>query len=161
VSWAEVHAALARKRRDGGVSAAQFRVMADAFEREWPAYDQLLVDSATLAEVRRLVRRHPLRGFDAIHLSAALWLQSQLDQALEFWVSDERLEAAAAQERLIVVNPEIERWHGLPLVRVPSAARSINRTGTARELPTGGSNPLIGRGPEPAGRPKRASRLLL
>lgn len=109
VSWAEVHAALARKRRDGGVSAAQFRVMADAFEREWPAYDQLLVDSATLAEVRRLVRRHPLQGFDAIHLSAALWLQSQLDKALEFWVSDERLEAAAAQERLIVVNPEIER----------------------------------------------------
>lgn len=107
------------------------------------------------------MRRPPLRGFDAIHLSAALRLQSQLDKALEFWVSDERLEAAAAQERLIVVNPEIERQQGFPLVPVLSAARAIHRTGTARELSTGGPNPLIGPGPEPGGRPKRVSRLLL
>ena len=107
VAYAEVHAALARKRRDGGISASQLRSAASAFETEWLAYDQVWVDDATLAEVRRLVRRHALRGFDAIHLSAALWLQSQLGAKLEFWVSDERLEAAALRERLTVVNPEV------------------------------------------------------
>lgn len=107
VAYAEVNAALARKRRDGGISGSQLRIAASAFETEWPAYDHVWVDDATLAEVRRLVRRHALRGFDAIHLSAALWLQSQLGTKLEFWVSDERLETAARRERLAIINPEI------------------------------------------------------
>ena len=106
VSYAEVHAALARKNRDKGISAAQLRRIGNAFESEWPAYDQILVDGATTAHVRRLVRRHALRGFDAIHLSAALWLQEQLGEPVEFWVSNERLMAAAAKERIAVVNPE-------------------------------------------------------
>ncbi len=108
VSYAEVHAAFARKRRDGGLPVSVFRTIAAAFEAEWPAYDQILVDSATLAAVRRLVRGHLLRGFDAIHLAAALWLREQLGDPMEFWVSDERLEAAAKKERLVVVNPELE-----------------------------------------------------
>ncbi len=106
VAYAEVHAALARKRWDGGLSAAQLRRIADAFESEWPAYDQILVDSATQADVRRLTRRHALRGFDAIHLAAVLWLQKQLDERIEFWVSDQRLISAANRERVPVVNPE-------------------------------------------------------
>ena len=105
VAYAEVHAALARKRREGGISAAQLRSITHAFESEWPAYDQILVDRTTCAHVRRLVLRHPLRGFDAIHLSAALWLQEQIGP-IEFWVSDDRLITAASKERIPVVNPE-------------------------------------------------------
>jgi uncharacterized protein len=108
VTYAEVHAALARKRRDGGVSATQFRNIVSVFESEWPAYDQILVDRETSAGVRRLVLRHSLRGFDAIHLSAALWLLEQIG-TVAFWVSDDRLAAAACKERLIVVNPEEDR----------------------------------------------------
>lgn len=107
VSYAEVHAALARKHRERGLSAPLFRTISSAFEAEWPAYDQILVDNATLTDVRMLVRKHPLRGYDAIHLAAALWLRKQLDEPLEFWVSDERLEAAARRERLTVVNTEL------------------------------------------------------
>jgi predicted nucleic acid-binding protein len=106
VAYAEVHAALARKRRDGELSLVPFRRSATAFEAEWPAYDQVLVDRTTLMEVGRLVRVHPLRGYDAIHLAAALWVNGQLGDPLEFWVSDDRLEAAARRERLTVVNPE-------------------------------------------------------
>ena len=106
VSYAEVHAALARKRRDGGVSRAGFRAASEAFEGEWPSYDHVLIDASTLTYVRRLVQRHPLRGFDAIHLAAAIWLKKEVGSQIEFWVSDERLEAAARKERLAVVNPE-------------------------------------------------------
>lgn len=106
VTYAEVHAALARKHRDRELSAMPFRRSAAAFEAEWPAYDQVLVDGTTLADVGRLVRVHPLRGYDAIHLAAALWVKGHLGDPLEFWVSDDRLEAAARRERLIVVNPE-------------------------------------------------------
>ena len=106
VAYAEIHAALARKARDGELSRGSFRTAAAAFEREWLAYDHILVDDTTLKDVRSLVRRHSLRGFDAIHLSAALWLRGELGQPLEFWASDQRLEAAAKRERLTVVNPE-------------------------------------------------------
>lgn len=106
VAYAEVHAALARKYRDGDLSRAGFRASAAGFEAEWLAYDQILVGAATLADVRRLVQRRALRGFDAIHLAAALWLRRELGEAIEFWVSDERLETAARLERLTVVNPE-------------------------------------------------------
>lgn len=112
IAYAEVHAAIARKHRAGDVPAEAFRRMSAAFEAEWPAYDQILVDPATLAEVRRLVRRYPLRGYDAIHLAAALWLQGQIGTSgIEFWVADDRLEAAAQKERLAVVNPEARRLH--------------------------------------------------
>ncbi|HSB79715.1 MAG TPA: type II toxin-antitoxin system VapC family toxin [Candidatus Methylomirabilis sp.] len=106
VSYAEVHAVLARKRREGGISGVGFRSAALAFENEWRSYDHVLVDTSTLTDVRRLVQRHPLRGFDTIHLAAALWLRRELGSEVEFWVSDERLEAAAGKERLTVVNPE-------------------------------------------------------
>ena len=106
VSYAEVHAALARKQRERGLTPAEFRTAAHTFEGEWPAYDQIAVNATTLAAVRRLVRRHRLRGFDAIHLAAAVWLQSELQAPMEFWVADERLEVAARRERLRVVNPE-------------------------------------------------------
>ena len=105
VAYAEVHAAFARKRRDGGISAVQLRAAGDAFESEWTAYDQILIDRATSAHVRRLVLRHALRGFDAIHLSAALWLQEQLGEPVEFWVSDEQLITAAGKEHLTVIDP--------------------------------------------------------
>ena len=104
--YAEVHAALARKRRDGGVSRAGVRAASEAFEGEWPSYDHVLIDASTLTEIRRLVWRHPLRGFDAIHLAAAVWLKREVGSQVEFWVSDERLETAARKERLAVVNPE-------------------------------------------------------
>ena len=106
VAYAEIHAALARKARDGELSRDSFRSAAAAFEQEWLAYDHILVDEATVKDVRSLVRRHPLGGFDAIHLSAALWLRAELGHPIEFWASDQRLEAAAKRERFTVVNPE-------------------------------------------------------
>ena len=87
VAYAEIHAALARKARDGELSRDSFRTAAAAFEHEWLAYDHILVDEATLKDVRSLVRRHSLRGFDAVHLSAALWLREELrtiDRVLGF-----------------------------------------------------------------------------
>ncbi len=107
VAYAEVHAALARKRRDGNLAAALYRRSASTFETEWPAYEQIALDGATMADVRRLVRRYALRGYDAIHLSAALWVRRQIGDPIEFWASDERLERAARRERISVVNPAI------------------------------------------------------
>ena len=62
VAYAEIHAALARKARDGELSRDSFRTCTLAFEQEWPAYDHILVDEATLKDVRSLVRPSPAQG---------------------------------------------------------------------------------------------------
>jgi predicted nucleic acid-binding protein len=105
VAYAEVHAALARKRRERDLSASRYRRSVATFETEWPAYDHVDVDATTLSDVQRLVSTYPLRGYDVVHLSAALWVQRQIGTALEFWVSDDQLETAARAERFAVVNP--------------------------------------------------------
>ena len=107
LAYAEVHAALARKRRERAVSEAVYRRATSAFESDWPAYDQIALDAATLDAVPRLVRQHPLRGADAVHLAAAVWLREHAGDPLELWASDDRLLDAARRERLIAVNPEV------------------------------------------------------
>lgn len=106
LAYAEVHAALARKRRERDISEAAYRRTASAFESDWPAYDQIALDAATLDAVPRLVRRYALRGADAVHLAAALWLREHAGNPLDLWASDDRLVAAARRERLAAVNPE-------------------------------------------------------
>jgi hypothetical protein len=46
------------------------------------------------------VRRHPLRGFDAIHLASAIRLQQQLGEEIRVIASDDRLLTAAEEEGL-------------------------------------------------------------
>jgi len=64
------------------------------------------VTEQVVRRVRELVRRHPLRGYDAIHLAAALELASELGAAVTFVTADEKLGRAARAERLPVIDPE-------------------------------------------------------
>jgi len=59
-----------------------------------------------LRRVRNLVRRHPLRGADAVPLAAALELRSSLGTQVTFVAADRPLLAAARRERLLVLDPE-------------------------------------------------------
>lgn len=106
LAYAEVHAALARKRRERAISEPAYRRSASAFESDWPAYDQIALDAATLGVVPRLVRQYSLRGADAVHLAAALWLREHAGNPLDLWASDDRLVDVARHERLAAVNPE-------------------------------------------------------
>ena len=50
-----------------------------------------------------LLVRHPLRAGDAIWLASALVLQRQLEEAVSFSASDERLVSSATWEGLSVL----------------------------------------------------------
>jgi hypothetical protein len=65
-----------------------------------------LTDEA-LSLARELIQRHPLRGFDAIHLASALILKSSLGEQVTFAGADERQLKAAAKEQLLALNVEI------------------------------------------------------
>jgi uncharacterized protein len=53
---------------------------------------------------RELVLRHPLRGFDAIHLASALRLRERIGEAVQFVASDRRLLVAAKNEGLATID---------------------------------------------------------
>ena len=100
VAYAEVHAGLARKLREKAFSAAAHRRTSRAFDDDWRAYVRVDLADPLLLIVRDLVRRHPLRGFDAIHLASAIRLQEQLGEEIRLVASDDRLLTAAGEEGL-------------------------------------------------------------
>jgi predicted nucleic acid-binding protein len=102
VAYAEARAAFARLARERPASRKPDRQRVAQFDRDWGHY---LVVELTPAVTRRsgeIAERHALRGFDAIHLASALWLQSAYSGDLAFMAFDARLAAAAADAGLRV-----------------------------------------------------------
>lgn len=105
VCYAEVHAALARKLWEREWTRSEFLQARNRFEVDWLLVREVAVDAETLAPVSQLVEHVRLRGMDAIHLAAAVWLQRKTGRAAEFVTADVRLLAAAQQLGFPVWNP--------------------------------------------------------
>jgi hypothetical protein len=77
-----------------------------SFQQEWHEFVVAEVTESVFTDLLSLVKRHPLRGFDAIHLSTALWFRKRLKTAIVFVCADHNLLAAAEAEGFGVCNPE-------------------------------------------------------
>lgn len=106
IAYAEIYAGLARKRREGHISQRSYALVCRQVELDWPGYIKVELHDDVLALARDLIQRHPLRGFDAIHLASALSLQTGLSEEITFVAADERLLLAAKAEQLRPLNPE-------------------------------------------------------
>lgn len=106
IAYAEVYAALTRRRREGDLARAGYVDACAQFERDWPGYVRVELHDEILVSARKLITRHPLRGYDAIHLASALSLRDSLGEDPTFVAADERLLTAARAERLKTLNPE-------------------------------------------------------
>jgi uncharacterized protein len=106
IAYAEVYAGLARKRRDGHLSDRQFTLACRQFESDWQAYVRVDLQDDILVLARDLIRRRPLRGFDAIHLASAICLKKALGEEITFAAADQRLLRAAASEHLRALDVE-------------------------------------------------------
>lgn len=103
VAYPEMLSALTRRYRDGDMDAATYQRTVGAFQRDWDAF--AVVD---LEEIRagELASTHALRGFDAVHLAAALTLlRATTDGAVAFTSFDQRLNQAAGREGFTVLTP--------------------------------------------------------
>lgn len=117
LSYAEVHAVLARKTRAKEMRRYDFVRARKSFDGDWIlSLDIVELTAVTMSGLRELVRRNTLKGSDAVHLAAALWLRdmSSLKGAgfapqreLVFATSDRELAVAARKNHLQVFNPEI------------------------------------------------------
>lgn len=104
VAFPEAISALTRRYRAGDMAVQAYTSVVKDFTSEWEAYAVIDFDER---DAGRLVEKHGLRGFDAIHLSSARLLRSQIKGAPVLFSSfDEALNRSAAAERLTVLLPD-------------------------------------------------------
>lgn len=110
ITMVEIYSALARRKREGTVPAADCDTAAQAFTAHSDSdyeYIELGLDVVVIA--RQLLERHSLRAYDAVQLASAVLVNEVLQNVdlppLTFLSADDRLNAAAAAEGLTVDNP--------------------------------------------------------
>ncbi len=102
VAYAESRAALARAKSQQRLDDTSYIAALREFENRW---DSMMVIELTGPNTRHagdLAERHLLRGFDAIHLAAALVVRSRAPGPTAFSSADSQLRAAALKEGLRV-----------------------------------------------------------
>ena len=106
LTYGEVFATFARRRREHLVSDEEHTRLCTAFEHDWGGFFRLHFSDAALSHVPGLCHRHPLRGADALQLACATLLR---DEGLELILatSDRQLLTAAKAEGLQVFDPEV------------------------------------------------------
>jgi predicted nucleic acid-binding protein len=106
----EVAAALGKRQRMKDISVAQQRIGLATFLRhcaQW--YHVVQMDSMIIKLAIDLTQRHPLRGYDAVHLATAIIFNRALVEnglpSLTFISADDVLCKAAKREGLSMENP--------------------------------------------------------
>jgi predicted nucleic acid-binding protein len=96
VALPEAMSAFARRHKAKELSLSEFRRLKDALSADWGHYAVVDFDEMDAAQ---LAIKHILRGFDAVHLAAALLLKRQDENTHFGFVSfDGRQNAAAKAE---------------------------------------------------------------
>jgi predicted nucleic acid-binding protein len=98
IAYAEVRSALARKRREGGISQAEYARTVAAFRSEWLHITVQEVTQQVVELAGAFCEAHKLRGMDAIHLASAKLLADATEAPVRISSSDPRLREAATAE---------------------------------------------------------------
>jgi uncharacterized protein len=99
----ECASALARQRRDGGLTDADEREALGVLTTLADVWSEVLPTSAVRQTALRLLRVHALRAADALQLSAAMQWVSGNPRAASIVTRDERLATAADREGFTVL----------------------------------------------------------
>ena len=117
ITAVEMVAALFRKARTGGITSADAIHGTQTFRLDW-SQDYLILEVTPIVTERAmdLAQAYGLRGYDAVHLGAALDIQDTRQIAglatLAFVSADNSQRQAAAAEGLRVEDPTAYPSHG-------------------------------------------------
>ncbi len=106
ISRAEVVAALARARRSGRLSTQEAAETVRMFEADWEDLVRVQMNEPLVAQAASLAWSHGLRGYDAVHLAAALFWQERAMRPVVLATYDREL-WEAAQYSGIEAWPEV------------------------------------------------------
>ncbi len=102
VAYPEMMSALNRRFKAGDLGKEDYNVLVKSFSGEWRRFAVIDFDEIAAG---RLAAAYGLRGFDAVHLSAAGLLRSSGNApAMAFSSFDEKLNGAAAAEKFTVLH---------------------------------------------------------
>jgi predicted nucleic acid-binding protein len=117
LSFAEVHAALGRKRREQLLTPTHFDEARRKFQYDWLFSLQVLeVNSETLKVVPEVADQFAIGGSDVVHLAAARFLRDSAgvnksvdpgDKLFEFAVADKKLARIAKEFGFQIFDPEL------------------------------------------------------
>ncbi len=103
IAYPETMSAIRRRFRQGDLSEKEYDLLVTKFSKEWGLFASIDFDEF---EAGRLVSLYGLRGFEAVHLSAAKLLKTnQNDISLSFSSFDEKLNDAASTEGFTILSP--------------------------------------------------------
>ena len=102
VAFPEAFSAMNRRFRAGDFSKEDYELLIEGVSGEWANYAVIDFDEI---EAGRLVEKYGLRGFDAVHLSAANTIKRvEKDIHITFSSFDKKLNEAAAAEGFTVLT---------------------------------------------------------
>ncbi|MBN1311715.1 MAG: type II toxin-antitoxin system VapC family toxin [Anaerolineae bacterium] len=102
----EMVSVLARRRREGAITAGDFTLLQNAFLLYVDTqYLAIGIQEEVLARARRLLDAHTLRTLDAIQLACALQVAMIFNQPVTLACADQNLLAVATAEGLTPENP--------------------------------------------------------
>jgi len=105
LAYPEILSALNRMHRSREFSAGVLDKTIAAFETDWGKLFILEFDEELLPIIKQSIRKHAIRGADAVHLASATWLRSVLKEDVIFACADAKLLGAASAERLLAFDP--------------------------------------------------------
>ena len=100
IGYAEARSALAAAHRNARFSTRLFGTAKRELEDLWSQIDVVVVNTALVRSAGNVAETDQLRGYDAVHLAAALAANAEV-----FAAADDRLLAAARRHGLATSNP--------------------------------------------------------
>ena len=107
ISRAEVAAALARAVRMQALKAKAAAQLLQAFRDHWANLVRLPITEAVVTRADALAWEHGLRGYDAVHLAAALTWQEALGLPVVLATFDQQLWETAGQVGLVAYPEDL------------------------------------------------------
>ena len=102
VAFAETMAVFSRKFREGVLSSEEYKETVKEFKSDYKHLLLVPLNEDLNISIENLLKRHSLRGFDAIHLASAIIFKQPADAELIFACFDHALNHAAKKEGLHV-----------------------------------------------------------
>lgn len=100
VAYAETMATMYRKKKESGLADGIFQNTRNAFKNDWNSFIRVEVTNDLDQYIDKVLQKHFLRGFDAIHLASALIIHERFAANFFFACFDQRLNQAARLEGL-------------------------------------------------------------
>ena len=104
---AETGAGLTRLQRRGIITQEEYKGALEQFRLDWEWYQRIPINEELVARADFLACQHGLRGYDAVHLAAALIWQEALMLPVTLATYDQEL-ADAGKKSGLKILPEIK-----------------------------------------------------